>query len=40
MASADAAYPIFEGSQQSVGIRSDPKYMEMAPPSDLNIKVP
>jgi len=40
MANPDAACPIFEGSQQSVGIRSDPNYMEMAPPPDLNIKVP
>jgi hypothetical protein len=41
MASPDVAYPIFEGSQQSVGIRSDPNYMEIAaPPPDLNIKVP
>src|ERR1700730_5670832 len=30
MASPVAAYPIFEGSQQSAGVRSDPNYMETA----------
>jgi hypothetical protein len=41
MASPAAACSIFEGSQQSAGIRSDPNYMEIdAPPTKLNIKIP
>ena len=32
--------PIFEGSQQSAGVRSDPNYMEITAPPNLNIKVP
>jgi hypothetical protein len=33
MASPDAACRIFEGLQQSVGVRSDPNYMEIAAPA-------
>jgi hypothetical protein len=40
MASRDAAYPIFERSQQSAGVRSDPNYMEIAAQPNPNIKVP
>src|ERR1700736_3927898 len=32
MASPNAACPIFEGSQRSAGVRSDPNYMETAAP--------
>jgi hypothetical protein len=40
MANPDAAWPIFEGLQQSAGVRSDPNYMEIAAPPNLNIKIP
>src|ERR1700730_2225880 len=29
MASSDAAWPIFEGLQQSAGVHNDPNYMEI-----------
>jgi len=41
MESPAATWPIFEGSKQSAGARSNPNYMEIAaPPPNLNIKVP